>query len=98
MATIGGVIVDDDARADLEASGVYALPFAQRDISPLLVIDVPPLTPKEKATIDQLLPALGTLTPDQLRDHAGFKLKPSQLDSYIRYYKHYPLYGEVVSQ
>lgn len=97
MATIAGMVVDDDARNDLEVSGIYALDFAQRDVAPLTVIDVPPLTPKEKATIDQLLPTVPALTTEELQSHGGFKLKPSQLESYARYYKHYPLYGEVVS-
>ena len=92
MVTYGGLILsEDDATAfstvDMEDFAYLAAP----DQFPL---SVPHLTPREKLRFDQLVPVRGTATAKTVRKELGFELKDTEIDSYIRHYLHYPLYGE----
>jgi hypothetical protein len=98
MITIGGIVADTQVGAALDASGVFDLGFTQREVAPLTDIEVPPLTAKEKTAIDRLLPVVENLTVQELTNEYGFALKDAQLAAYVRYYKHYPVFGEFVSQ
>jgi hypothetical protein len=58
-------------------------------------IAVPPLTVKEKMALDRLMPALQPPTDAQMNE-IGFQLKREQIDTYHRYYRHYPVFGELL--
>jgi hypothetical protein len=60
-----------------------------------LTISVPALTQKEKAALDQLLPA-DAPPPEDVVKELGFSLKPSEIDAYHRFYRHYPVFSELV--
>ena len=59
-----------------------------------ITIKVPPLTLKEKATLDQLMPCDTTPTEDMV-SQLGFRLKPSQIEAYHNFYRYYPMFGEI---
>ena len=59
-------------------------------------IGVPPLTSKEKAVLDQLFPSENTPSEHDV-EALGFNLKPSQIKSYHKYYRYYPVYGELLN-
>ena len=94
MITVGGVI------ANQEQSREIATVLERNDMGEFmdqhrhLKVGVPPLTPKEKAGLDQLLPSIGA--PSELEvENIGFRLKPTQIEAYHRFYRHYPMFGEV---
>ncbi len=57
-------------------------------------IAVPPLTTKEKLTLDRMMPSANPPTTREM--HAlGFHLRQEQIDTYHRHYLHYPMFGEL---
>ena len=66
----------------------------QMDKNKQLSIGVPPLTLKEKASLDQLMPCNPAPTESDVSE-LGFRLKPSQIEAYHRFYRYYPMFGEV---
>lgn len=58
------------------------------------LINIPPLTIREKAALDQVMPSAVALTPADI-DKMGFPLKGEQIASYQKHYIHYPMLGEV---
>jgi putative O-methyltransferase len=60
-------------------------------------IDVPPLTIKEKHALDKLHPAENPLTPGELNKALRFSLKDQQLIDYHKFYRFYPVFGEIHS-
>lgn len=98
MVTVGVMVADDedgqrlrdlelDARRDYITHELDAEPFT---------ITVPPLTSKEKIALDQLLPRSTRLTEEVVKEELDFSLKQAQLDSYRRFYRQYPVFGELV--
>ena len=59
-----------------------------------LKVGVPPLTFKEKAGLDQLMPREHAPSDQDVRD-IGFRLKTTQIEAYHRFYRYYPMFGEV---
>lgn len=92
MLTIGGMLVDEFQKSDLEGSEIFDRSFITKE--ELYEIDIPPLTMKEKKAIDQLLPN-NSLTVDEIENEFDFRLKKSHVDAYREFYKYYPLYGEL---
>ena len=94
MITVGGVISAQSQREDIESAlqseGLGGFLGAERH----LVVRVPPLTVKEKAGLDQLLPRDTVPSPKEM-EQIGFKLKPSQIEAYCRFYRYYPTFVEV---
>ena len=94
MVTIGGAIVDENMseliRSSLTKAGLEYL-LSEDD---LVRIDVPPLTYKEKSVIDQKLPKEDPLTEDDVLE-LGFRLKRNQIESYHKFYRYYPVFGEI---
>lgn len=93
MVTVGGMIADETDAAALESRDLskkfdYMAREEQR------IINVPPLTMKEKMALDQLLPSAKTPTEVDI-DRLGFTLKPQQIADYWRFYKQYPTFGEI---
>ena len=64
------------------------------DVDNHLSIGVPPLTLKEKACFDQLLPCDPAPTKEAV-EQLGFRLKPTQINAYHQFYRYYPMFGEV---
>ncbi len=94
MVTLGGAIADalraQEIKKMLEDKNMGDFLDEQCHLR----IGVPPLTFKEKASLDQLLPKVTPPTEQEV-ESLGFKLKPSQIKSYHRFYRHYPVFGEV---
>jgi hypothetical protein len=59
-------------------------------------IQVPPLTLKEKITMDRFMPTDQPPTSQNIKDGSGLSMEQEQIDAYHRYYLHYPVFGEVV--
>ena len=94
MITVGAVI-DHQGCAEkisevLEGKGTIPRMNDRKQIS----IEVPPLTLKEKATLDQLMPCDDTPIEDVVQQF-GNRLKPAQIKAYRRFYRYYPTFGEV---
>ena len=94
MVTVGAVIADKQhtqkAAEMLSTQNV----IEQMNENNQLSIGVPPLTLKEKATLDQLMPCDPEPTEDAVSQR-GFRLKPAQIKAYHRYYRYYPMFGEI---
>jgi hypothetical protein len=93
MLTFGGMICDSSDQARLDESEVWKLDYINGMDQEL--IDVPPLTQKEKLALDQLLPTDQDLTRERVGTELDIQLTENQLKSYNKYYKHYPVYGEL---
>ena len=94
MITVGAVI-DHQQRAEkisevLEGKNI----IPRMDDSKQISIEIPPLTLKEKATLDQLMPCDDAPIEDVVRKF-GNRLKPTQIEAYRRFYRYYPTFGEV---
>ena len=94
MITVGAAIVDEvqaqKTTALIEAKNLVTLMNESNQLS----IGVPPLTLKEKASLDQLMPCDPAPTEEAV-SQLGFRLKPAQIVSYHRFYRYYPMFGEV---
>ena len=92
MVTVGGMIADarDQER---RARCCLSTRFDYVSDGEQVKIDAPPLTHKEKLALDQMLPSAEPPTESEV-EAIGFKLKKSQIASYHRYYKQYPLFLE----
>jgi hypothetical protein len=89
MVTYGGVLVNDDDRARVEALNLgqrfeFAAKLAQFELA------VPQLTHKEKLELDRLLPKVGPPAANDL----PFELKDTEIEAYWKFYLHYPTYAE----
>ena len=60
------------------------------------VIEAPPMTLKEIATLQAELPRVGDLTRARIRE-LGFDLQDQQVRSFQRYYKYLPSFAEIVA-
>lgn len=94
MITVGGMFVDEASEELLKANRCY---LGSKYIGPgLYPIQVPPLTHRERISLDALLPNAQNLNEGDILEKLGFRLPQSQLDDYAKFYKLYPSYGEVV--
>lgn len=93
MITVGGMIADEQDAAAL-ASCELNRRFDYMAGEDQRIINVPPLTAREKMALDQLLPSVEPPTEADI-DSLGFTLKQRQVSDYHRFYKHYPTYGEI---
>jgi len=92
MVTCGGMILSDE---DADAFATVPMEdFAYLAPTSPLVLSVPHLTAREKLHFDQLVPVRGEATLKTVKKKLKFELKDSEIESYIRHYLHYPLYGE----
>ena len=94
MITIGAAIDNQNRDDEISAvlKGKNTIP--RMDDNEQLSIDIPPLTLKEKATLDQLMPSDNAPIEDVVKKF-GCLLKPSQIEAYRRFYRYYPMFGEV---
>ena len=94
MITVGAAIADElraqKTKKEIRTRRAIALMDAENQLS----IGVPPLTLKEKTTLDQMMPCDPAPSEDAV-SQLGFRLKPRQIKAYHRFYRHYPMFGEV---
>lgn len=91
MLSVGGIIDVPEKGKVLEESGIYGLSFIETGEEPNL-ISVPPLTLREKESIDRQIDKEIKLEKLDLK----FELKESLLMNYLKYYRHYPTFHEAV--
>lgn len=91
MVTVGGVLASADTADAIRT--LVATPEFEGVVEK--TIAVPPLTMKEKMALDRLMPSVKSPTDAQM-NKTGFTLKREQIDTYHRYYRHYPLFGELL--
>ena len=95
IVTVGGMIASEHHAAlveDLQLEDFDFVAYAEGDP---FRIDVPHLTPKEKTALDRCLPQDGPLDRAFVEREYGFGLPQSMLDSYSRFYRHYPVFSEL---
>ena len=91
MVTVGGIVAGNDEAEMIQK--VVESPEWEGIVQE--TISVPPLTLKEKMALDRLMPAAEPPTDAQM-NKIGFHLKRAQIDTYHRYYRHYPVFGELI--
>lgn len=89
MMTVGGVIADERLSHQIQTSGLLTHPGVEPGPVPR-AITVPPLTSRERDWIDQRI-----ANPLRAED-LPFELEQAMLDAYIRYYRHYPTYRDLL--
>lgn len=94
MVTVGAVIADEQYAQKTAEIFETKNSTEPMDETKQLSIGVPPLTLKEKASLDQLMPCDSSPTEPEVSE-LGFRLKPSQIAAYHRFYRYYPMFGEV---
>lgn len=99
MVTVGGMICNGETRERLRRCSPwdkldYVLPIG--DELSVYEIDVPPLTSKEKAELDQHLPRDEEFTEEYIEEKLPFALDEGRLEAYRRFYKEYPIFGELL--
>lgn len=91
MLTVGGVIDTPEGGTNLKDSGIHNLNFIEAGEEPKL-ISVPPLTYREKESIDRQIEKGISIEEINL----CFELKEILLKNYLNYYRHYPTFHEAV--
>jgi hypothetical protein len=90
MATVGGLIGSaNEARVARRAALSPHWPGIVEE-----TIQAPPLTLKEKMSLDRMFPRAQRPSEALVRNQAGFPLKRSQIESYFRHYANYPTFAE----
>jgi hypothetical protein len=87
MVTCGGIILNG---SDVTVFDALPLGHFGYLYGPQFELAVPNLTAKEKMQFDQLLPSPKLPTPKEL----GFELRDKEIQAYVNFYLHYPVYGE----
>jgi len=94
MYTIGGIFSEDNLQDKLRAEDS----FFQIDENEVINIDVPLLTYYEKMKLDKNISniekSLDSLNKGKIIEMLGFEMEPSELRSYLDYYRYYPQYYE----
>ena len=93
MITIGGVLADEAQQAVLAAQKFEGWGDFAYSEEPH-IIDAPPLTLREKLALDRLMPSEHAPSDADVR-RLGFGLKERQRVAYHRFYRLYPMFGEV---
>ena len=94
MITVGGIIVERGHVHGIESVLNENNMGGFLDQKRHLKIGVPPLTLKEKAALDQLMPREQAPTDQEVSD-IGFRLRTGQIVAYHRFYRYYPMFVEV---
>ena len=95
MFTIGGIFSEDNLSSNLLAEKDN---FFETDENKIVYIDVPLLTYYEKMKLDKNIlnieKNLSSLNKEKIIKMLGFEMEPSELKSYLDYYRYYPQYYE----
>ena len=95
MIVVGAVIADNSYIKRINDTVDSWNDFWSMSEDKQLDISVPPLTLKEKSSLDQLMPCIDVPSGDQVSE-LGFNLKPSEISNYHKFYQHYPVFGEII--
>ncbi len=94
MYTIGGMFTKDSISKKITEKDS----FFETDENKVVNIDVPLLTYYEKMKLDKnisnIKKSLGSLNKGKIIEMLGFEMEPSELRSYLDYYRYYPQYYE----
>lgn len=93
MITIGGMIANEEDKKLMDQCKLFEK-FSYLKQENQSIIDIPPLTTKEKSTLDLLLPSKVPPTVEEI-SQKGFRLAQAQIDSYHKFYRYYPTFGEL---
>jgi len=95
MYTIGGIFSEDNLSSNLLAEKDN---FFETDENRFVDINVPLLTYYEKMKLDKNIlnieKNLSSLNKEKIIKMLGFEMEPSELKSYLDYYRYYPQYYE----
>lgn len=94
MITVGAVIDHQERAMQISEMLEGKITIPRMNDREQISIEVPPLTLKEKATLDQLMPCDDAPIEDIARKF-GDRLRPTQIEAYRRFYRYYPTFGEV---
>jgi hypothetical protein len=94
MVTVGGMILNGSDADLLDQCGPSV--YGYGGTAERCEILTPPLTRKEKAALDTLMPRSTAITQSQV-EALGFSLGKEQVLSYDRFYRLYPLFSELAS-
>ena len=93
MVTVGGVLLGSgSAPIGFEEHG--PLPFWPPSATEPFWIQVPHLTMREKAALDQMMPGDEAPSVEAVRERLGFGLSRKKLVAYHRFYREYPTFAE----
>ena len=95
MYTIGGIFSENNLSSPSLAKKDN---FFEADENKIVDIDVPLLTYCEKMKLDKNISkiknSLSSLNKEEIVNLLGFEMEPSELKSYLDYYRYYPQYYE----
>jgi len=95
MYTIGGIFSEDNNFQDELDKDII---FLNTEENGIIDIDVPLLTYYEKMILDKKIDVieknLDSLNEEKIIEMLGFEIDPSELKSYLNYYRYYPQYYE----
>lgn len=95
MVTLGVALVNADLRDKILVQARNSAPLLMPEQPDQFVVDAPPLTYKEKAALDFLMPTNRSPTVETVKKQ-GFTLKSKQIKAYSRLHRYYPTFGEIV--
>lgn len=93
MITVGGIILDESARARLANTNLISFDYANGATQ--VRIKAPALTLKEKFAIDRMLPRDEDLCRETLAENEGVFLNQAEVEAYKSFYRYYPRFSEV---
>lgn len=96
MITVGAIVTDEAGQYEalVGESGVFTnFPYFTGEQQ--YVIKVPPLTPKEKMALDNMMPSNSPPKELLVKAKYGFALGQELLDNYYQLYRAYPTFGEL---
>lgn len=93
MVTVGGYVYEED-EGPLDLSGLGPLPLWPAVADQPHEIEVPHLTLREKAALDQMMPGSRPPTEVEVEAGLGFRLSAKKLAAYHAYYRKYPFFAE----
>jgi hypothetical protein len=88
MLTIGGMITNVDDRKRLRDNDILNHKYVVRGKNPM-IISVPPLTLREKLTLDQIVPPI-------TKKKVKIELSKAFLKNYEKFYREYPTFAEAI--
>ena len=93
MITVGGLLHTDKDNA-IRLSDDGSLPFWPPSTTKPYRIQVPLLTMREKAALDQMMPGDGPPDAGDVERVLGFRLSGQKLAAYRDFYRQYPMFAE----
>jgi len=93
MITVGGIFLNEEDKKLLNVDSILSDLFYANGKEEY-VIDIPPLTIKEKICLDSLIPD-SMLNAEMVLEALNFDMPESHVEAYKLFYSQYPVFGEV---